>query len=247
MFFCVATPRMGVGLDGVLFREQAEGIPAPWVHRAPAAKKRRITMTRFAASVAAVLIVTGTCTPLAQAGRPQRDDAQLLDAWYRHFLGRPADAEAFRAWLGQMRQGNYLAVEAGILGSDEYFMRNGNTPEGMIIGFYTDVLNRRPSQDEVRTWMSRLRQIGWDRTALATDFLNAAQAELALRNGLPPVYQPTYIPPQRVVGPSWQYSGPLWGYWSRNYNMSGPLWGYFNRPRDHRDRGQGQWTPWSWR
>jgi hypothetical protein len=184
-------------------------------------------------------------TPLAEAGTRQRDDAQLLDAWYRHFLGRPADQEALRAWLDQMRRGNYLGVEAGILGSDEYFMRNGNTHEGMIIGFYNDVLNRRPSQDEVRTWMSRLRQIGWDRTALATDFLNAAQSELALRNGLPQVYQPTF-PPQGVVGPPWQSSGPLWGYWSRNYNVSGPLWGYFNRNRDRRDRNQGQWPPWHW-
>jgi hypothetical protein len=191
-------------------------------------------MRTLTASITAVLIVIGTWTPLAQAATQVQDNnIQILDSWYKTFLGRGADSDAYRSWLDQLNQGNYLGVESGILGSDEYFMRHGNTPESMIAGFYVDVLGRRPSIDEVQSWMSRLRQVGWDRTALATDFLNAAQNELALRNGqLPQVYQPTYIPPQRVVVRSYQYS-------------SGPVWGYLHRDRDrdHRDRDHGHW-PW---
>jgi len=143
--------------------------------------------------IAAALITVGIATSGVQAASPQQyyqpqyqsqyapDDVRLVASWYERYLGREPDAIGLRQWVDQLYVGTN--VQAGILGSDEYYIRHGSTPEGFVTGLYVDVLNRQPRWDEVQTWLNRLQQQGYNRPAMAADFLNAAAYELSIRGG----------------------------------------------------------------
>jgi hypothetical protein len=70
-----------------------------------------------------------------------------LDQLYERFLGREVDPAGLAAWSGQIAAGaTWTDVEAGILGSDEYYTREGGNVEGFVSGLYVDLLNRAPDQ-----------------------------------------------------------------------------------------------------
>ena len=189
------------------------------------------------ATITAALLTLGMATGKADAQytyRPQAttDDAGVVAMWYQKYLGRQPDAAGLQGWVNELRRGG--RVEANILGSDEYFVRHGNTPESFITGLYVEILDRQPSVDEVRGWVVRLQQIGWDRVTMADEFLRAAQNEIALRNGAPaqPQYQPGYVPagqpyyqpayvPSTYVVPSVSYYSYGSGYYRPSYRRSG--------------------------
>jgi hypothetical protein len=161
----------------------------------------------------------------------QDSGVQLLDSWYRRYLGRPVDQNGLQSWLAQL--GN-MNVEAAILGSPEYYDRHGDTPEGFVTGLYVDVLGRQPAAQEVQGWLVRLAQLGGNRTALADDFLRAAATELSLRGQPQANYQPAVPPivqqPVTVVPdvtPVYVYSSPWYGsvyrprYWIGNRYWGG--------------------------
>jgi hypothetical protein len=194
------------------------------------------------AAVAAALVVLGTIATSANAQavysrQPQNEDVQLVDSWYRHYLGRPVDEVGLRAWLPELAAGK---PEAGILGSPEYYNRHGGTPQGFVAGLYVDVLGRQPGANEIQNWVVHLQQIGWDRVVLADDFLRAADTELSLRNGTPQGagYTPTapqivvqqqpvipYVEPGYGYGSSWFGIGHGPGYWGGNRFWGGSNYG----------------------
>ena len=151
--------------------------------------------------ITAALLTVGIAAGKADAQvvyrtQPAQDDAAVVAMWYQKYLGRDPDASGLQAWVQELRRGG--RVEASILGSDEYYVRHGNVPEGFVTGLYVEVLGRQPSVDEVQGWLVRLGQLGGDRTTLADEFLRAAQYELSLRSGAPaqPTYQYGYTPAQ---------------------------------------------------
>ena len=75
-------------------------------------------------------------------------------------------------------------MEADIIGSGEYWERNGRTVVGFVRGLYADVLNREANRGEVRVWAERYAINRGNRSAVAREFLQAAARERFLR-GLP--------------------------------------------------------------
>src|SRR5690242_13185024 len=114
------------------------------------------------------------------AVRANRDLA-AVQSWYQNYLGRTGRLIELKGWAGQLRSGVLpCEVEAGILGSDEYFHLHGCSPAGFVAGLYADVLGRQASFQEIQGWACRLGQ-RCTRTTLARDFLKAARLELAQR------------------------------------------------------------------
>jgi len=106
--------------------------------------------------------------------RPLHPSEQaLLDGWYRNYLGRPIDAAALTVWGAKLTQTSDPAlVQAQLLGSGEYYQRNGATPADFIRALYRDVDgNPNPSEAQVRTWLDKLREAE-RREVLAQRFLN---------------------------------------------------------------------------
>lgn len=149
----------------------------------------------------------------AQAYHPSPD--QLVQGWYARYLGRQADHAGLCNWVDQLRAGRspeYL--EAALIGSDEYWHRNGCSPTGFITALYVDVLGRNPCAAEVQQWCHELRKCG-NRHTLAAKFLCTARNELAQRppqqpEYRAPQYQPSqYQPPQYQVPPPPQQEYPI--------------------------------------
>ena len=161
-----------------------------------------------------MVLVTGTLIAFGVASLPARamDDTQLVESWYQRYLGRGSDPGGLNNWVWQLRSGMPPdAVEASILGSDEYYVRHGQTPEGFVAGLYQDVLSRGALGGEVASWVNRFYGLG-DRQALAREFLGAAQAEWSQRAWTPrvdygsapvttpsPVYAPAPVIPSGPV------------------------------------------------
>jgi hypothetical protein len=97
-------------------------------------------------------------TPSAPAQGPYQgydDPRDLVEHWYRTFLGRTADRNSY-VWADQLRRGAAPnAVLAGILSSDEYYAKGGSTPEGFIRNLFGDIVVRQPTPGELRYWMRR--------------------------------------------------------------------------------------------
>jgi hypothetical protein len=183
------------------------------------------------ATLAAALIALGGSVMNASAqtlypAAPQDPGVRLVESYYQRYLGRAADPGGLQGWVSVLGSVN---VEAGILGSAEYYSRHGGTPAGFVTGLYVEVLGRQPAAAEVQVWLNRLQQVGWNRTVLADDFLRAATTELAQR-GLPlPAYyqtvpqvvaplQPQVVaPPQPAIyGTSW-YDGGYPSWWGHRH------------------------------
>jgi hypothetical protein len=86
------------------------------------------------------------------------DPEQMVQGWYRQFLGRAADPYA-SSWIEQLKSGQAPeAVLGGILASSEYYLRAGGTPDGFIRRLHMDLTGRPPGASEVQFWLNRLYQ-----------------------------------------------------------------------------------------
>ncbi len=52
--------------------------------------------------------------------------------------------------------GTFEEVAAGLTSSQEYFVLEGGTNQGFIMGLYQEVLNRTPSSAEIAGWETAL-------------------------------------------------------------------------------------------
>src|SRR5262249_15711658 len=68
----------------------------------------------------------------------------VVEGYYRAYLQRDADPTGLSSWLSLLGAGGTLEqVQAGIIGSPEYFQnRGGNTTLGYLNALYQDVLSR---------------------------------------------------------------------------------------------------------
>ena len=110
---------------------------------------------------------------------PDDPNAEMIDAWFRHYLGRSADPGGLSSRLTLLRRGaDPEEIEANIIGSDEYWNRHNHNVVGFIRGLYNDILNREPNRDELRNWADRYVVNESNRSAVAREFLQAASHEL---------------------------------------------------------------------
>jgi hypothetical protein len=103
-------------------------------------------------------IAAGGVTPfqitLAFSTSNERQDMIVVDA-YSHYLARPPEPGAELFWLSQFQLGmNRATFVSLVVGSDEFFLRQGGNNVNFIIGVYQTVLLRTPSQPEVNFWLS---------------------------------------------------------------------------------------------
>ena len=115
--------------------------------------------------------------------RPDDPNADMIDAWFQRYLGRSVDRGGLASRLMLLRQGaDPQSVEADIIGSGEYWERNGSNVEGFIRGLYRDLLDRDCTRDEVRIWAVRYIANERNRSAVAREFLQASLNERRQRH-----------------------------------------------------------------
>ena len=117
----------------------------------------------------------------------------LVRLWYRKYLGREVDPAGIDRYVGLLRQGSSpLDCQAELLGSDEYYARQGSTLDGFIAGLFRDVLGRNPTGSDFRSWRNTFNRNGGNRQVLARQFLG--QAGVQVENSTPPIPSPN-LPP----------------------------------------------------
>jgi len=203
-------------------------------------------MKRFFLVAAALLALGQT----AGAQVPPNQAQQVLDTWYEHYLGRPIDQAGMDYWYPRIVSEPSQPVLGDMLQSEEYYNRNGSTPQGFVIGLYRDVLGRTdPQPGEVQTWLDRLAQNGNNRSLTAQQFMNgvnimnppavAAAPPVQVAPAAPGVavpYSYSWTSPYRYFVPS-----PRVSHWSPHYYTTpGPVLRRSYRQR-HKDHDRGYW------
>lgn len=93
-----------------------------------------------------------------------------VDALFRGALGRPVDAAGLRYWRDRVVEGMRLTdVGVYVLASDEFFRRNGATPESFVRALYRQILHRPADVAGLRYWLGTL-QRGAGRDVVAASF-----------------------------------------------------------------------------
>jgi hypothetical protein len=101
-------------------------------------------------------------------------------ALYEKYLNRLADSAGAQFWTNFLGAGGSLEQLAeGLLSSDEYFASHGSTNQGFVQGLYLDVFIRRPSEEELNSWLAQLNS-GQSRFSVTAAFLNSQEYRTAL-------------------------------------------------------------------
>ena len=80
----------------------------------------------------------------------------VVDAWYRHYLGRGTSGGEEQSWVGLIAAGyRQEEVLASFLSSAE-FGQNAGTSAGLIGLFYSTILDRAPTASESSVWQGVL-------------------------------------------------------------------------------------------
>jgi protocatechuate 3,4-dioxygenase beta subunit len=101
----------------------------------------------------------------------------IIKPAYQQFLGRTADASGLAYWTGQMAGGlSDERLEAGFIGSTEFFNHSGGTNKGWVDAMYQDLLGRQPDAGGETFWINQL-NAGADRAGVAYGFAASAERE----------------------------------------------------------------------
>jgi len=126
-------------------------------------------MKRFAIPGFALFAWLGVSAPSAPAADPYHwyheahhrahpdDLLRMLRARFLQYMGREPDPAGLRDQAEAIRRGQPPEVYfATLLGSQEYFDRAGDTPEGFVEKLFLDLAGRRPTGQEMRHWVRYL-------------------------------------------------------------------------------------------
>jgi hypothetical protein len=114
---------------------------------------------------------------------PGDPNADMIDSWFRRYLGRSVDSGGLSARLALLRRGgDPLDIEADIIGSGEYWERNGSNVAGFVRGLYRDILQRDARPYEIAIWARRYVANQANRSAVAREFIVASENERRNRN-----------------------------------------------------------------
>ena len=148
----------------------------------------------------AILTVTTLTASAAPAFAQPGTYSDLVDSWYHRYLGRHVDPAGRADHVYALRHGTSpTVVEAAILSSPEYYVKNGNTPEGYVAALYRDVLGRRAGSYEFSREVSHVLTRG--RNAVALEVLALRAPPLVVTSPPPVVVVPTYRPAPRYYVP----------------------------------------------
>jgi len=109
----------------------------------------------LAAGLAALLLPLGGVAQPPGGGYSDAPEQLVLD-WFRRYLHREADPLA-AVWIDAIKGGQAPeAVLSQILGSSEYYLRTGSTPQGFVRQLHLDLTGRPPASNEVSYWVNQL-------------------------------------------------------------------------------------------
>lgn len=99
----------------------------------------------------------------------------LITNAYTRYLGRAPDPAGLEFWLAQMQYGMHIEqMQAGFIGSDEFYQLAGSDGRRWVTGLYRAVLEREPGSSEVDFWVGRL-SAGADRSQVALGFVYSTE------------------------------------------------------------------------
>lgn len=76
---------------------------------------------------------------------------------FRLYLQRSPDPSGSVFWTNQLHSGTrYDVFESGLIGSNEYFHKNGSSNPVLVDAMYQDLLQRTPSGAETSYWVAKL-------------------------------------------------------------------------------------------
>ena len=82
----------------------------------------------------------------------QRAAQQQVITWFQAYLGRLPNARELAILTNQyLLTGNALYVQSILLGSNEFYIRSGGTPQAYLNAVFLTVLGRRPTYLEIST------------------------------------------------------------------------------------------------
>jgi len=115
--------------------------------------------------------------------------SQVINSLYETYLGRAVDAGGLNHWL-QVWSANSgpEQVQAGIIGSPEYYITAGNTDAAWVTALYHNLFNRNPVFSEVSYWTGVLASEGHTgaaRTNVVLGFVTSDEYRLDLLQGIP--------------------------------------------------------------
>jgi hypothetical protein len=112
----------------------------------------------------------------------------LINDAYEAYLGRPADAGGMSYWQAEFATGQLTDEEfvASLIGSPEFYARNGSTSQSFVEALYQDLLGRTAAQQDINFWVSQLAQsprgAAQARAAIALEFQQSSEYQTDLVN-----------------------------------------------------------------
>jgi len=115
--------------------------------------------------------------------------SQVIGNLYETYLGRAVDVGGLNYWLGVWSANNGPEqVQAGIIGSPEFYFTAGNTDAAWVTALYQNLFERNPAFFEVSYWTGVLAAQGHTsaaRTNVVLGFVTSDEYRLDLLRGIP--------------------------------------------------------------
>jgi hypothetical protein len=109
---------------------------------------------------------------------------KIINEWYQLYLGRKPSEKEHAQMMQKVRVGTgAIAIQANIIGSDEYYKKHGSSTQGFLNAVFGDVVGRKPTAAEVNMLQAQVN--GFGRYRFAVDLLTKTQ--LPAVNPLVPV------------------------------------------------------------
>src|SRR5487761_738099 len=119
--------------------------------------------------------------------------SHFVTVLYEVFLGRAPDASGLQFWTDKLGSpgtpgehggsADEKFVFAAILGSDEFYLKAGSTPQGWVNALYEDLLGRAADGGGMSFWSNELKTRGaGDRDGIVRDLLTTPEAAHRLLN-----------------------------------------------------------------
>ncbi|HVX11746.1 MAG TPA: TIGR03118 family protein [Pirellulales bacterium] len=105
----------------------------------------------------------------------------IISPAYQQYLGRAPDASGLAYWIGQMQNDGLTdeQLEAGFIGSPEFYSRAGGNDKAWVDAMYEDLLGRDPDPAGESYWVDRL-AAGMSRADVAYGFAAGQERESQL-------------------------------------------------------------------
>ena len=108
----------------------------------------------------------------------QEYQEHLVSCMFEHFLNRAPDAGGLQFFVAQLAHGvDERIVLSEIVGSQEYFIINGNTNTGFVDALYRDLLGRGADPGGEAYWANLAAQAGPSHDNLVREMLGSPEAE----------------------------------------------------------------------